>query len=205
MINRFVDDPLWQRAHEAAYRFEREANRDLWRSAAGCSVIVGKYEEGATFALASEMRKSIATVQDRARAIRVYVSMFPYLTDVSERKYARMARRGLSLSHMVALADMFARYEFEPRCYFDYLWMAYDGRMSSRALRQKVIEEQNGVEPTVRLPYMTWNELGRKLSKETIVLMNDKATQKNKALMIALKGVHSAVDNVNKVMEAEKI
>lgn len=196
----FTADPAWMRAHTAAWTQAQMGEGHLWRSGAACSVIVGKYEHNATLAIAAEMRRSVDTVECRARAVRVYVELSRYIRGVSERKYYSIARRNLSVSHMIVLANAFSKYEFEPRCYFDYLWLAYDGRMSSRELRAKIDEEQGGKQSPVRLSFVTWNEYGSKLRDETNSLLKLKDIQKNKPLIDALKQCKAAIESVTEEM-----
>jgi hypothetical protein len=77
-----------------------------WIAALNCSMVVGKYDKGATLGLADDMGVSVDTVEDLARAYSMFREMCEF-EDCKYRKLVFAARRApyIYTSHFRAIAD----------------------------------------------------------------------------------------------------
>lgn len=96
----WADDPAYQRAVKRAVTSSRAGELKLWVSCFACAQVVGRYEWGATKALAEQLNRSVDTVEARARAAVTYRRLFAMFRDDPElRRRLRELRRELSFSH----------------------------------------------------------------------------------------------------------
>lgn len=91
---------LGQRAHVAAVVNMRRGDGCRWRAAFAAAVVVGRYERGATLALARDLNRSVDSVERLARAAVTYLALHRLLANVPNLpERLRKLRRELPVSH----------------------------------------------------------------------------------------------------------
>lgn len=105
MTTHWSKDPEYLRAQRRAIAFDGEGKLKLWASCFACAQVVGRYEKGATIALAKELHCSTDTVEARARAAVAYRLLWHIFRDNPEiQRRLRAIRRTLGYSHFAEAA-----------------------------------------------------------------------------------------------------
>jgi len=112
-----------------------KSDSSRWISALHCSMVVGKYDKGATLALADDMGVSVDTVEDLARAYSLFREMGEF-EDGKYRLFVFAARRApyIYTSHFRAIADAKKSYSLSVLQALDMLMdvVQSEGGISSR-------------------------------------------------------------------------
>lgn len=132
-----------QGSFDRALYFQQEATRNLWGVAEEAAFVVGRYTS-ATKELAAYISASVDTIEDYARAWKLYESMIlaPYddFREVSE------LRAALTISHFIVAGRLQDKYNAD--IYRVYSWLAEcvesdTVRLSTKALAQIAEADMN--------------------------------------------------------------
>lgn len=110
-------------------------NRYRWVACLAASRIVGRYDPGATLAMASDMGISISQVENYAAAGRFYRKFRRYMPQVG---IDAAARRRLSPTHLTVAYHILTKYEPNPRDVLVELKTVADNGVSVEDMRDKM-------------------------------------------------------------------
>lgn len=121
---------------QAIKAYQRKDGYD-WITAVWCAKVVGGYDRGATLGLADDMGVSTDTVEDRAHAYTLFVTLCG-LDQGKFRQFVFMARRApyIYLSHFRALYDLKNTYNLTDNQVLELLMdiVQHEGGLSTRKL-----------------------------------------------------------------------
>jgi hypothetical protein len=120
-VTAWASDPAYQRAARRAVAYDGQGKIKIFASCFACARVVGRYERGATIALARELHCSPDTVEARARAAVTYRELFRHFrTNPEVQRRLRVIRRQLGYSHF-AEAGRWLRADIHPLTVFAQL------------------------------------------------------------------------------------
>lgn len=165
---------------EQAIKYDKKSDIDLWKSALFCSRIVGNYKEGATRGLASDMNRSVDTIEDRAHAYMMFEKLCKLKTG-EHRLYVFHARRlpYVHLSHFRTMWDLMKKYDLTDAQLIGLLVeiVQAEGELSSRNLSIIVQKHYDKHE--------VWEYQARKAYKAIENLINHPSTPKNIRIVVS--------------------
>lgn len=162
----WADDPNRVYLHAMAVRAYRAGNAMIWITCACAERIVGTYKRGATLALATDIGRSVDTVEDMAHASELYHRLMRYFRGdsvTSKRKYRylvpqlRDIRRRLYYSHFATMWTIWRqRPDMTPLDVFSQLETASAEGIGTRGMDKGA----SGSEGTDAIILPVWNLQG---------------------------------------------
>lgn len=139
----WANDPMRQRIHRVGVYAYLSGNRNLWHACYCAHAIVGRYARGATSAFASDISKSVDTVENMAHAADLYLRLAREFLGTKDKPSQlrhlipklREIRRKLSFSHF---HEMWSLWRSDPKlsalAVFAELETAAENGIGSRSL-----------------------------------------------------------------------
>jgi hypothetical protein len=181
----WVDDPLRRSAHRRAVAHQGKGQRELWASCFACARIVGKYDKGASLALADDLHSSVDTVESRAHAAEAWALMRAAFRGDSE-SFTRLkaVRAVLGYSYFVVV---WKRIRAEDDAYdiLADLEVSASGGGGTRAFDRATRKRAAVSFPVVDLTSKTiWDMIDRQGRKARVVILPDDYTESTADVMM---------------------
>lgn len=176
-------DPRRLAAHRAAVRESGLGERHLWRSCYYCAVIVGRYEKGATVALARELHRSVDTVEDRAKAAVTFFQLYKTFRASPEiLRRLKELRRSLGYTFFTQAGDRM-RQDVSPLDVFADLDTAEREGSRTRVLDRHTNRKQAVEFPTFLISSTYVTEMAREFPNARVVILTEDAGEKVKVMV----------------------
>lgn len=120
--------------HRIAVTQYQAGSAHRWKACLAASCVVGKYDKGATLALAGDLCISVSQVENLAHAGLAWRWLRYYGVRIQ-------VRTRLTPSHFSAMLDLWRRYEFDPQAAADTLQIAAENGASVMVMRQWIDDE----------------------------------------------------------------